>query len=51
MHNGYDYKKEGRRTGSPVARCIIYTRKSTEAGLDQKFNSLHAQREPERRSA
>ena len=26
-------------------RCAIYTRKSTEEGLDQDFNSLHAQRE------
>ena len=25
-------------------RCAIYTRKSTEEGLDQNFNSLHAQR-------
>jgi len=26
-------------------RCAIYTRKSTEEGLEQHFNSLHAQRE------
>lgn len=26
-------------------RCAIYTRKSSEEGLDQSFNSLHAQRE------
>ena len=26
-------------------RCAIYTRKSTEDGLDQAFNSLDAQRE------
>lgn len=26
-------------------RCAIYTRKSTEKGLEQEFNSLHAQRE------
>ncbi|MBW3097139.1 recombinase family protein [Pseudohoeflea coraliihabitans] len=26
-------------------RCAIYTRKSSEEGLDQQFNSLHAQRE------
>ena len=25
-------------------RCAIYTRKSTEEGLDQEFNSLDAQR-------
>src|ERR1700727_843291 len=28
-----------------VPRCAIYTRKSTEHGLDQEFNSLDAQRE------
>ena len=28
-----------------VLRCAIYTRKSTEEGLDQAFNSLDAQRE------
>ena len=28
-----------------VKRCAVYTRKSTEEGLDQAFNSLHAQRE------
>src|SRR5258708_29280260 len=34
------------RGKSPAAvRCAIYTRKSTEEGLDQEFNSLHAQRE------
>src|SRR6266852_5926380 len=26
-------------------RCAIYTRKSTDEGLEQGFNSLHAQRE------
>ena len=26
-------------------RCAIYTRKSSEEGLEQQFNSLHAQRE------
>jgi len=26
-------------------RCALYTRKSTEEGLDQAFNSLQAQRE------
>src|ERR1700681_4821649 len=30
---------------TPVVRCAIYTRKSTEEGLDQDFNSLDAQRE------
>src|ERR687895_751462 len=28
-----------------VIRCAIYTRKSTEEGLEQAFNSLDAQRE------
>ena len=28
-----------------LKRCAIYTRKSSEEGLDQSFNSLHAQRE------
>jgi site-specific DNA recombinase len=26
-------------------RCAVYTRKSSEEGLEQSFNSLHAQRE------
>ena len=26
-------------------RCAIYTRKSSEEGLEQEFNSLHAQRD------
>jgi site-specific DNA recombinase len=31
---------------TPVAmRCAIYTRKSTDEGLEKEFNSLHAQRE------
>lgn len=29
----------------PRLRCAIYTRKSSEEGLEQDFNSLHAQRE------
>ncbi len=29
----------------PTRRCAIYTRKSSEEGLEQDFNSLHAQRE------
>lgn len=28
-----------------MIRCAIYTRKSSEEGLEQEFNSLHAQRE------
>ncbi len=42
----------GRKATSPPSptekrpvRCAIYTRKSTEEGLEQEFNSLHAQRE------
>jgi DNA invertase Pin-like site-specific DNA recombinase len=29
----------------PRLRCAIYTRKSSDEGLEQEFNSLHAQRE------
>lgn len=29
----------------PVVRCAVYTRKSTEEGLQQEFNTLDAQRE------
>jgi DNA invertase Pin-like site-specific DNA recombinase len=32
-------------SGKPFIRCAIYTRKSSEEGLEQSFNSLHAQRE------
>ncbi len=31
--------------GQKRKRCAVYTRKSTEAGLEQNFNSLDAQRE------
>src|ERR1700694_190080 len=42
-----------RRHGSPavaanerkILRCAVYTRKSSEHGLEQDFNSLDAQRE------
>lgn len=30
---------------TPKVRCAVYTRKSSEEGLDQEFNSLDAQRE------
>ena len=30
---------------TPIRRCAVYTRKSSEEGLEQDFNSLHAQRE------
>ena len=33
------------RNGVAVTRCAIYTRKSSEEGLEQEFNSLDAQRE------
>jgi site-specific DNA recombinase len=33
------------RAKSPVQRCAVYTRKSSEAGLEQDFNSPQAQRE------
>lgn len=33
------------RPKSPIRHCAIYTRKSSEEGLEQDFNSLHAQRE------
>ena len=34
-----------RRIEEPEIRCAIYTRKSTQEGLEQEFNSLDAQRE------
>ncbi len=34
-----------KRNENSVRRCAVYTRKSTEDGLEQDFNSLHAQRE------
>lgn len=37
--------RKRRSNESSVRRCAVYTRKSTEDGLDQDFNSLHAQRE------
>ncbi len=33
------------RTEATAVRCAIYTRKSSEEGLEQEFNSLDAQRE------
>jgi DNA invertase Pin-like site-specific DNA recombinase len=40
-------KVNGKATGEKrtIRRCAIYTRKSTEEGLQQEFNSLDAQRE------
>src|SRR3984957_16199627 len=37
--------RSGGMHNTPTIRCAIYTRKSTEEGLEQEFNSLHAQRE------
>jgi len=37
--------KRTSRSQPPTVRCAIYTRKSTDEGLDQEFNSLDAQRE------
>jgi site-specific DNA recombinase len=37
--------KSSANSGKPPVRCAIYTRKSSEEGLDQAFNSLDAQRE------
>ena len=40
---------QGARAWNPakplLRRCAVYTRKSSEEGLEQNFNSLHAQRE------
>jgi site-specific DNA recombinase len=33
------------RATNAIRRCAVYTRKSSEEGLEQDFNSLHAQRE------
>jgi len=33
------------RPKATIRRCAVYTRKSSEEGLEQDFNSLHAQRE------
>src|SRR6202162_1208742 len=49
-HGSLDFDRRIRRTTmqqakTPIRRCAIYTRKSSEEGLEQDFNSLHAQRE------
>src|ERR1700719_1211899 len=38
-------KKPPTTTRTGTIRCAIYTRKSSEEGLEQEFNSLQAQRE------
>lgn len=43
--------RANRQPGTPVnpitakKRCAVYTRKSTDEGLDQEYNSLEAQRD------
>ena len=38
-------RTETKPVAARTIRCAIYTRKSTEEGLAQEFNSLDAQRE------
>jgi DNA invertase Pin-like site-specific DNA recombinase len=38
-------RKPDRPTSGVIFRCAIYTRKSSDDGLEQEFNSLDAQRE------
>src|SRR6185437_7470107 len=38
-------RRKASASARPRLRCAIYTRKSSEEGLEQDFNSLHAQRE------
>src|SRR5438093_4169389 len=40
-----DWRSGAMHKSASAIRCAIYTRKSTEEGLDQEFNSLDAQRE------
>src|SRR6202142_3968958 len=42
---GREWRTIMERPKSPIRRCAVYTRKSSEEGLEQDFNSLHAQRE------
>ncbi len=44
MNNNHDDRAWPRAT-LPLVRCAVYTRKSTEEGLEQEFDSLDAQRE------
>ncbi|MCE7888123.1 MAG: recombinase family protein [Sorangiineae bacterium PRO1] len=43
--NGQHGAKPPGKPGPKVVRCAIYTRKSTEEGLNQEFNTLDAQRD------
>ncbi len=45
LQPAYSMSQAARSTHNAAIRCAIYTRKSTEEGLDQEFNSLDAQRE------
>src|SRR4051794_1971002 len=45
MSDGFEPRGARDKSVSSRIRCAIYTRKSTEEGLEQDFNSLHAQRE------
>jgi hypothetical protein len=38
-------RREAMTAKPPARRCAVYARKSSEEGLEQDFNSLHAQRE------
>ena len=38
-------RKKEKPSPRPAVRCAIYTRKSTEEGLEQEYNSLDAQRD------
>ena len=42
---GFPRRLRTDRAARKIVRCAIYTRKSTEEGLHQEFNSLDAQRE------
>ena len=45
MRRPRENSESSRATVVPSVRCAIYTRKSTEEGLEQAFNTLDAQRE------
>ena len=40
-----DTNRTGDKSSKPKLRCAVYTRKSSDEGLEQSFNSLHAQRD------
>ena len=45
MRNGKGKQPVQSGQSAKIVRCAIYTRKSTDEGLNQDFNSLDAQRE------